>query len=58
MLKSRQDDRIMLIRFDGAKMDGVYSTDDYIDGNRNSPSKVTEYILERVKINIMVNSDP
>lgn len=51
IIKSREDEKIMFVRFDDASIDGVFSTDGYIDGNRFSPEEVGEFILERVKLN-------
>lgn len=51
MIKSREDERIMFVRFDDADIEGVFSTDGYLDGSRLSSEEVGEYVIERVNIN-------
>lgn len=48
LIKSRQDEKIMFVRFDDATIDGVFSTDGYIDARNHSPAKVAEFILQRI----------
>jgi hypothetical protein len=36
IIKSKEDDRVMFVRFDNASIDGVFSIDGYIDGNNFS----------------------
>ena len=50
IIKSKDNERIMFIRFDGAQIDGVFSIDGYIDGNRYKTRQVAKFILERVKL--------
>ena len=50
IIKRRDSARIMFVRFDDANVDGVFSIDGYIDGNRHEPAKVAEFILERLTL--------
>jgi TIR domain len=50
MIKSRQDERIMFVRFDDSAIDGVFSLDGYIDAREHGPQKVAEFILERLSL--------
>jgi hypothetical protein len=50
IIKSKANERIMFVRFDNAQVDGVFSIDGYIDGNRNKTRQVAKFILERVKL--------
>ncbi len=51
IIKSKEDERIMFIRFDNEDIDGVFSIDGYIDGNKFSPDQVAKFILQRIVIN-------
>ncbi len=48
IIKSKQDDRVMLVRFDDAKVEGVFSIDGYIDAQSFSPSEVAQFTVERL----------
>jgi hypothetical protein len=48
IIKTRDDERIMLIRFDDTNIDGVFSIDGYIDGNTHSESDIAQFILHRL----------
>ena len=48
LIKTRQDDRMMFVRFDDAKVDGVLSIDGYIDAGTQSPADVAGHICTRV----------
>jgi hypothetical protein len=48
IIKSRQDERVMFVRFDDATIDGVLSIDGYIDGGSNTTKQVADFILTRV----------
>ena len=47
LMKQREDDRIMLMRFDNAHIDGLYSIDGYIDLARIAPGACASLILQR-----------
>lgn len=51
IIKAKDDERIMFVRFDDAQIDGVFSTDGYIDGNQHKAGRVAKLILERVNLN-------
>ena len=51
IIKSKQNDKIMFVRFDDAEIDGVFSIDGYIDASHQSPVKIAEFIMERVELN-------
>ncbi|TWU08177.1 TIR domain-containing protein [Stieleria varia] len=48
IIKSRDDGSVMFVRFDDAEIDGVFSIDGYIDGNRNTTKQVADFVLERI----------
>ncbi|HSV62983.1 MAG TPA: TIR domain-containing protein, partial [Chthoniobacterales bacterium] len=48
IIKSKEDDRIMFVRFDDTPVDGLLSIDGYIDGNVYTSKQVAAYILERI----------
>lgn len=48
MIKSRQDNRIMFVRFDDAVVDGAFSIDGYIDARRYSPDDLAGFVLARL----------
>ena len=47
LMKRREDERIMLMRFDDADIEGLYSIDGYIDLSRVSPEQCADLILQR-----------
>lgn len=47
ILKSRENNRIMYIKMDDGEVDGVLSTDGYIDARKHGPQDVAAYIQER-----------
>lgn len=49
IIKSREDERVMFVRFDNAEIDGVFSIDGYVDGNRFTAQEVADLILQRLK---------
>jgi hypothetical protein len=48
IIKSKQDDRVMFVRFDDAPIDGLLSIDAYIDGATHTTKQVADFILIRV----------
>jgi hypothetical protein len=50
IIKAKENSRIMFIRFDNAKIEGVFSIDGYIDANHHNESEVSKFILERVQL--------
>ncbi len=50
IIKSKEKERVMFIRFDDSQIDGVFSIDGYIDANRFSESDVSKFILERIQL--------
>jgi hypothetical protein len=48
LIKAKLDDRIMFVRFDDAKIDGVLSIDGYIDADSQSPADVAGHIRTRI----------
>lgn len=50
IIKEREHERVMFIKMDEGKVDGVFSTDGYIDGRTHSPEEVAEFIEERVSL--------
>lgn len=49
MIKSKQDDQIMFVRFDDAHVDGVFLIDGYIDARRYSPNDLADFVLTRLR---------
>ncbi|QQZ29235.1 TIR domain-containing protein [Thiothrix subterranea] len=49
LLKKRQDNDIMPLRFDDTEIPGLYGIDGYIDLRRHTPEQIAGFILQRVK---------
>lgn len=50
LIKSKQDKKIMLVRFDQAEIDGLFSIDGYIDALKFNENEIAEFIIERLEI--------
>jgi hypothetical protein len=50
IIKSKEDDRVMFVRFDNEPVDGVFSIDGYIDANTFSVKEVAKFIYERAAL--------
>lgn len=50
IIKNKENDKIMFIRFDNADIDGFLSIDGYIDANTFNENQVAELIKERVAL--------
>lgn len=50
ILKQREDAKVMYVRCDEGNVDGVFSTDGYIDAKKHTPIEVAELIVERVRL--------
>lgn len=50
LIKSQQDEKIMFMRFDDADIDGIFSTDGYIDVSNTTPEDTTKMILQRLSV--------
>ncbi|MGC7893651.1 MULTISPECIES: toll/interleukin-1 receptor domain-containing protein [Vibrio] len=50
VLFEREFEKIMFVRMDQGKVEGVFNTDGYIDGSRHKPSEVAQFILERLEL--------
>lgn len=50
IIKQREDDKVMFVRHDNGYVDGVFSTDGYIDATQHTPIQVADMILERVRL--------
>ncbi|WP_348772768.1 TIR domain-containing protein [Pseudoalteromonas sp. MMG005] len=50
IIKSKDNDRIMFIRFDDADVSGVLSIDGYLDANIFSEEKIASFIQERIEL--------
>ena len=48
LIKSKQDQRIMIVKFDDTEINGLYSTDGYIDAKKYKTAEVARFILERL----------
>lgn len=49
LIKHKNDDQIMFVRFDDAPVEGVLSLDGYVDARVHSPEKLAEFILQRIQ---------
>lgn len=49
IIKSKDDHRVMLVRFDDANVEGMFSIDGFIDGRANTAKQVAELIITRVR---------
>jgi len=56
IIKSKEGERVMFVRFDDAKIEGVLSIDGYIDANHFSEDEVSKFILERVELVCSANA--
>ncbi|HEY0829283.1 MAG TPA: TIR domain-containing protein [Bacilli bacterium] len=50
MIMEKTIDRIMYIRLDAGHVDGVFSTDGYIDGTKFTPRELANFINERLNL--------
>jgi hypothetical protein len=50
IIKAREHEKVMFIKMDEGKVEGVFSTDGYIDGRAHSPDEVASFIQERVSL--------
>ena len=50
IIKAKEDNKIMFIRFDNVEIDGVLSIDGYINANKYSEIEASEFILERLRL--------
>ena len=50
IIKAKEDKKLMLVRCDGADIDGLFSIDGYIDANTHSPAQIAKYVLERAAV--------
>lgn len=48
IIKQREHTKVMFIKMDRGQVDGVFSTDGYIDGREHTAAEVAEFIQERV----------
>jgi hypothetical protein len=51
IMKSRQDNQVMFVRFDDATVEGVFSIDGFIDARRHGPLELANMIVQRVQSN-------
>ncbi|HRN71080.1 MAG TPA: TIR domain-containing protein [Candidatus Woesebacteria bacterium] len=50
ILKKKENSRIMLIKMDDGKVDGVFEIDGYIDSRRHNAREITNFIKERIDL--------
>ena len=48
LIKSKNEAKIMFVKFDRAEIDGTFSIDGYIDGSRFKTQEVANFILQRL----------
>jgi hypothetical protein len=49
VLFDKKHEKIMYIRTDNSKVDGVFNTDGYIDATTHKPEEIANFIVERIK---------
>ncbi len=50
IINSKQDERVMFVRFDNAEVEGVFDHDGYVDANKHSEIEIASMIRERVRL--------
>ena len=50
IIKEREHEKVMFIKMDKGQIDGVFSTDGYIDGRAHTSAEVARFIQERVSL--------
>ena len=48
IIKQKHDNKIMFVKMDDGKVEGVFSTDGYVDGRKYAPDEIAYFIKERV----------
>lgn len=51
VLFRKQNEKIMYIKMDNGKVDGVFNTDGYIDATQHRPEEIANFIVERKELN-------
>ncbi|MBC3926941.1 TIR domain-containing protein [Undibacterium sp. CY21W] len=49
LIKTKQSERIIIVKFDDEQIDGFFSIDGYLDAKKFSPSQISEFILQNLK---------
>lgn len=47
---NKQHNRIMFVRMDEGKVNGIFNTDGYIDATKHKPEEVASFIIERIEL--------
>jgi len=50
IIKEREHARLMFVKMDEGKVEGVFSTDGYVDGRTRTPEEIAKFIQERVSL--------
>ena len=50
IIMEKQDQKLMFVKMDDGKVEGVFKTDGYIDGRKFGPADVARFIQERVSL--------
>jgi len=48
LIKTKQDNRLILVRFDNEHVDGFFSIDGYLDANKFSPSEISSFVIQNL----------
>jgi hypothetical protein len=51
MIKNKDDNSLMFMRFDKSDVTGVFSHDGYVDVTTRPPAEAAELIIQRVLLN-------
>jgi hypothetical protein len=50
IMKSRQNHKVMFVKLDSGKVEGVFETDGFIDAQQFTPAQIAKFISERVEL--------
>ena len=50
IIKEKEHEKVMFVKMNEGKVDGVFSTDGYVDGRSHSPEEIAGFIHERVAL--------
>lgn len=50
IIKNKQNEKIMIVRMDNGKVEGIFETDGYIDSNKYTTKEVADFIKQRLEL--------
>ncbi len=51
MIKSKNSDKVMFVKFDDSQIDGLFSVDGYISAEQHSSNEIADFVLQRIELN-------